>query len=225
MKKIHYLLVLVLMAAIISACSSAPAATSTSATQPAAALSCTPVPVTQTALSENLTLRVGTLELDGTSSSVDAEQAAELLPLWKALRTLSQSESTAIEELEAVLDQISETMTEEQLAAISAMQLTREDMAALMQEYGLSSGIGTGEGPSPERQATAQALRDSGQMPAGGGFFGGQGGGPGAGQGLGEGALPPGTTGTDSATTRTRAAQGFNSPLYDVVIEYLESLL
>ena len=221
MKKTLLILVLALMLVFASACST-PAATSTSATQAAAAVSGTPVPGTQTALSENLTLLVGTLELDGTSSSVDAAQAAELLPLWKALRTLSQSESTAIEELEAVLDQISETMTEEQLAAIAAMQLTREDMAALMQEYGLSSGIGTGEGPSPERQATAQALRDSGQVPTGGGgFFGGQGGG----QGMGEGALPPGTTSTDSTTARTRAAQGFNSPLYDVVIEYLESLL
>lgn len=225
MKKTLLILVLVFVMVFFSACSSAPADTSTSATQPAAAVSGTPALGAQTALSENLTLLVGTLELDGTSSSVDAEQAAELLPLWKALRTLSQSESTAIEELEAVLAQIRETMTDEQVEAIAAMQLTRADMAALMQEYGLSSGIGAGEGPSPERQATAQALRDSGQMPAGGGFFGGQGGGPGSGEGLGEGALPPGTTGADSTTARTWAAQGFNSPLYDVVIEYLENLL
>lgn len=225
MSKTLFILVLAFMMIFASACSSAPATISNSATQASAAVSGTPAPGTQTALSENLTLLVGTLELDGTSHSVNAEQAAELLPLWKALRTLSQSESAAIEELEAVLYQIRETMTEEQLDAIAAMQLTRAEMAALLQEYGLSQGLGTGEGPSPERQATAQALRDSGQMPAGGGFFGGQGGGPGAGQGLGEGALPPGTTGTDSTTTRARAAQGFNSPLYDVVIEYLENLL
>ena len=38
-------------------------------------------------------------------------------------------------------------MTSEQIDAIVAMQLTIEDMGVVMQEYGLTSGMGTGETP------------------------------------------------------------------------------
>jgi hypothetical protein len=59
---------------------------------------------------------------------VTAEQAAELLPLWQTLQVLSESDTAADQEMEALTTQVQETMTAEQRQAITAMNLTREDM-------------------------------------------------------------------------------------------------
>ena len=48
-------------------------------------------------------LLVGTFRLEDSSLAVDAAQAAELLPLWKAYRSLSASDSSSSLELEAWL--------------------------------------------------------------------------------------------------------------------------
>jgi hypothetical protein len=101
---------------------------------------------------------LGTLRLEGTAEAVTAEQAADLLPLWQALR----GGITVEAEVDAVLKQIEMEMTEEQLEAIAAMQLTQEDLQAWMAEQGPGAGAGfpgRGEGDqiSPEVQATRQA--------------------------------------------------------------------
>jgi hypothetical protein len=114
-------------------------------------------------------LMVGTLKLEGGDQAVTPEQAAELLVLWQASRTLSRSGTGATEEVTAVLNQIEAAMTPEQIAAIAAMQLTRADIQSMSQAMGLSTGSGDGAGPegsrgqgqnlSPEEQATRQAER------------------------------------------------------------------
>jgi hypothetical protein len=84
-------------------------------------------------------------------------------------------------ELQAVFNQIQDTMTSEQISAIADLQLTGEEMAQLMENLGLSFGFGgSGFGDlTPEQQATAQAARESGggfpggDFPGGGGFPGG----------------------------------------------------
>jgi hypothetical protein len=103
-------------------------------------------------------LSLGTLLLEETDDAVTPDQAKALLPLWQAL----QGGVTAQAEVEAVLKQIEGTMTNDQLAAIARMQLTREDMGTWMQEQGVGFGGGPpggtgGQGQSPEARATRQA--------------------------------------------------------------------
>ena len=132
-------------------------------------------------------LIVGTINLEETDLALEAEMAEELLPLWKMYKSLVESDTTAQAELSALLDQIQETMTTEQIEAIAAMELTKEDMAAINQEMGWgaqkalegekngeSGDFGKGQGGipggipggagkqgnmTPEQIATAQAKR------------------------------------------------------------------
>ncbi|MCP4543470.1 MAG: hypothetical protein GY832_40680 [Chloroflexi bacterium] len=110
------------------------------------------------ALAASSQLTLGTLNLEGTENAVTPEQATALLPLWQAL----QGGVTAQAEVDAVLKQIEGTMTQEQLAAITAMQLTREDMRAWMEAQGINTrggfpGAGEGQELSKDERATRQA--------------------------------------------------------------------
>jgi len=129
------------------------------------------------ALDTSSRLILGTMRLEETEHAVTPEQAATLLPLWQAL----QGGVTAQAEVSALMKQIQETMTAEQLDAIAAMRLTQENMQTWMQEQGLGMGggpgqpgggqgqpSGGGQGLSEEERATRQA-----EFAAGGGGFGG----------------------------------------------------
>jgi hypothetical protein len=143
------------------------------------------------ALSVSSQLMLGTLLLEGTEQAVTPEQAATLLPLWQAL----QGGGVAIQaEIDAVLKQIEGAMTQEQLEAIAAMQLTQDDLRAWMEEQGMSGGgpgpgaggPGGDEGGRPPggdmSDEEREALRAT--MEAGGGFPGGPPGGA-------DGEMPP----------------------------------
>ncbi|MFL7793555.1 MAG: hypothetical protein AB8I69_15545, partial [Anaerolineae bacterium] len=129
------------------------------------------------ALSVSDQLMLGTLLLEGTEHAITPEQAKTLLPLWQAL----QGGVTIEIEVNAVLKQIEGTMTQEQLQAIAALQLTQDDLQAWMEEQGMSGGAhGPGAGgpgdsgdmSDEEREAaraTWQAGSDGGGMPPGGG--------------------------------------------------------
>jgi predicted small secreted protein len=134
------------------------------------------------ALSVQGQLALGTVQLEETAVAVDETQAAALLPLWQALQSLSNSDTTAQAELDAVVSQIQETMTAAQIEAIAAMALTTESMAELI-ESGELSGFGRGFNRGGEG-ATEGGLSGGGLRP--GGLPGGgnpQGGGPGGGPG------------------------------------------
>jgi hypothetical protein len=108
------------------------------------------------ALSVGGELALGTIQLEGTENAVTPEQAVALLPLWQSL----QGGVTAQAEVEAVLKQIEGTMTQEQLEAVAAMQLTQEDLGAWMQEQGLGTPPGEGMPPGgemPPEMATRMA--------------------------------------------------------------------
>ena len=109
---------------------------------------------------------MGTLKLEETDHAVASDQAADLLPLWQVLNSLSSSDTAAQEEINAITEQIQETMTAEQLAAIEAMELTGEDIFATMQELGLTYSPG-------QREGTPRPGFRGGQGPGGGGFPGG----------------------------------------------------
>ncbi len=186
-----------------------------------------------------LQLALGTFKLESTAYAIDAEQAAALLPLWKAARSLSQSETAATEEVNAIVKQIQETMTGEQIQAIQGMKLTMRDMGDIAEELGLEfAGEGGFGNIDPELRATMQAARESGQAPPdgfGGGVPGaGPGGGPGGGFGGGVPGGGPGGEGLSPEARQTAIAErggfpgatlGLNTALLDALIEFLESKL
>lgn len=189
----------------------------------------------ENALPVEMQLAVGTLLLDGTENEVDSATSAQLVTLWKAARSLSESDSTAQAEIDALYKQIEETMTPARIEAISDMQITRQDMTQVFQDMGLEFGnlserFGT---LTPEMQATAEAARESGQFPGNGaGLRRFEGGAPGEGftggppGGIPDGGFPsgPGASANSDNTeqaTRNRGS-GLVGPVYDALIQYLE---
>jgi hypothetical protein len=173
-------------------------------------------------------LIIGIFKLEDTAQAVTAEQATELLPLWQVYSELSTSDTASQAEVDALFEQIEGTMTSEQMQAIESMQLTQEDIFAVMQEQGIA--MGGGQELSAEQIATAQAARSSG----GGGFTppdggvppgGMQGSGPGDGGGFDGG---QGLSTEQIATARAARAEsgGFNrvpSALIEALIELLKT--
>ncbi len=163
-----------------------------------------------------LKLALGTFKLDKTDYPITMEEAKELLPLWKAASVLSKSDTTAAQELQALVNQIQRTMTPDQIKAIDGMGLSFKDMSSIGEEFGLDIGTGSFGNMSPEMQATMEAARSSGQGPPGG--FGGPG-------------FPGGDPGggfspqASEAATGSRGATGLGLPssLMDAVIKFLEA--
>ncbi len=132
------------------------------------------------ALSIIAQLAVGTLQLEETELAVDETLAAEILPLWQAAQSLSNSETAASAEVEAVLNQIQDAMSPDQVTAIADMSLTSDSLTELMESGAITFGPGRGQGQGQDSGADA----DTGFNPqAGGGPGGGAGGfgGPGGG--------------------------------------------
>ena len=149
-------------------------------------------------------LAAGTLLLEETELAVDETLAAELLPLWRAAQSLINSDTAAALEIEAVYNQIQDTMTPDQISAIAEMELTEESLTTLMEEGVLDFGRGGFAGGRGEDT-------DEGFAPPGGGFMSGQGGsgfprgGPGGGPG---GGIPEGMNPEIMATRQAQFAEG-----------------
>ena len=69
-------------------------------------------------------------------------QAAALVPLWQAYAQLTSSNTAAQAEIDAVVSQIQSTMTPQQVQAITAMKLTRQDLSHHDEHLGLTNGFG-----------------------------------------------------------------------------------
>jgi len=177
-------------------------------------------------------LLMGTFKLEDTDNAVDADQAKQLLVLWKGLKTLAGSDSVSPAEVQGLEKQIEATMTEAQRQAIEEMGLQMEDMAGIMAELGIEFGGAGGRmaDMTEEERAALQAQRE-----AGGGFGGGEGrllrdahggGGGGAFGGPGGGGMNPEQIQTIQAV---RAASGGGariavpSVLIDALIELLQN--
>jgi hypothetical protein len=233
MKKIGFLIGMVFVIFVLAGCSTASQDISA---QPAKDITvATPNPEEGSSLA--LQLALGTFKLEETELAITSERASELLPLWKAARSLGQSENVSEVEVNAVYNQIQEVLSAEQMGAIIAMQLSFEDMQSVGEEYGFELVRGTGFGfdnLSPELQATAQARRESGEFPMPG-QGGGSGGGMGEGGGPGGGFFRSGDTeGFDLEARQTaiakgggvqRAQIGVNAALLEAVIQFLEAKL
>ena len=108
------------------------------------------------ALSVRMQLVVGSLLLDNTDLAVDSVMAEKLLPYWKMYKVLAESDTKAPEEMDAVIDQIQETMTADQLSYIVDMQITQETMLTLVSDLGIneksiSEGMKGGAGTGVDR--------------------------------------------------------------------------
>jgi hypothetical protein len=151
MNKIIVVCLLTILTLVQSACGGASSAQTTFASDPTTAT----LPVATQLL-------LGTFKLEGTNQTMTADQATELLPLWQVYSDLITSDTAAQEEIDALIEQIQNTMTTEQLQAIKDMKLTGNDMFTLMQEQ----GINLGTGPSASG-SSASSSSPSGGMPGG----------------------------------------------------------
>jgi hypothetical protein len=187
-------------------------------------------------LPQAMMLALGTFKLDKTAHPVDAAEAAQLLFLWKGMRTLSQEQTVANEEVQGLIKQIQDTLKPEQIDAINGMNLSFQDISLIAMETGLDLGNFGGQSGnlSPEARATFQAARQSGQFQ--GGYGGGQipgagGGGNRPGGGIpGEGGPPVSSTNTTN-TTQSRGSGGsfqklgISPAMIDAVIQFLQAKL
>lgn len=99
------------------------------------------------ALSAQMQMSIGIMQLEGTANAVSTEQAIKLLPLWQGIHNGSFENAT---ERNAVLKQIESAMTPDQMNAIAAMNLTFEDMGSWAEANGIElprgGGFGGGNG-------------------------------------------------------------------------------
>ena len=107
------IVLLVGLAACGSQANATSAGTSSTSTQQGAS-----TPSTETVQSK---LGIGILQMAGTDLAVTKEQANTLLPLWKALKSLSNDSSTSATEISALYQQIQDALTSAQVQAIGKM--------------------------------------------------------------------------------------------------------
>ena len=184
------------------------------------------------ALSGATQLLVCTFKLEDTDLAVSAEQASQLLPLWQTLQELSTSNTAAKQEINAVVDQIKGSMTAQQLARISAMKLTQQDVMSLMSQAG-GSPNGANATTTPMAMngfpgGTNSQGGGGGEGPSGGGPAGGPpaGGAPGGGMPSGGGIDPGAMGGAGGASTTPQAVRQMPNqvpaPLLTALIELLQ---
>ena len=125
-------------------------------------------------------LALGTIMLDGTENVVTAEQAQTMLPLWQLYQSMMSEDTTASEELDAILSQIEKAFTKEQLSAMESLDYSNS--MQIMAQMGLRNGFGAVNGESGERPEITQGggmngggmnggdRTFNGEMPSGGSF-------------------------------------------------------
>lgn len=185
-------------------------------------------------LSERTRLILGSIGLEETELKITTEQASDLLPQWKVLKNLLGSDSASQVEIDALQEQIKESLTSEQSDWIDNLRYTPEEYQAAIKDF-IPEGMNFGgianlsEEEIQARMATRQAAT-GGNLPQD--FPGGTGGGPGgeAGRIL-QGGGPGGNFGTmsgtpnaDSGTQQGRAGGSqFDILLIDQLITILEA--
>lgn len=174
-------------------------------------------------------LALGTISLGSTPNAVNASQAASLLPLWKALLALANTANSSTIEINALIEQIQETMTPAQLQSIAAMKLTQADFQKVMQTAGVTLGGGQNGGTRTGNNGTGGTGGNTNRQGGNGGgnfVFGGGPGGPGGIPGAGgsttgqQGAASNSTQATIAARQSRQAITG-NTAMINVAIVYL----
>lgn len=184
----------------------------------------TPLGSTENGLSIASQLAVGTLKLAGTDQAVTAEQAKDLVVYWETYRQLSQSDTVAQAEYDGLISQIEETMTADQMQAITDMSITQQDVFASMQGVAVTTNASVSSTGN-----TSTGSDGGGGMPAGGPPADGGGAPPDGGMGGDMGGTIP-TSGTDQTqssqdSVSTGATAGIPSALIEAVIQSLQQIL
>jgi hypothetical protein len=213
MKKLTFSIFTVLILAL-TACSS------TSDTQQVSPEQSTNASPTELPLASKLV--IGSFKLEGTENAITVEQATQLIPLWQVYQQLSTSDTAAQEEITSLAEQIQETMTTDQMAAIDAMNLTPQDVFTTMQEQGIQFG-----GNRQQNQSGNQQNGNNFVPPGGGGesFVPPEGGAPGVGGGQN---ISPEQIATAQALRETNGGGGnfgFNNtpaPLIEALVKLLQ---
>ena len=230
------LVLLTLLALALGACSGSSAGTeTTSTTESTQSTVSTPEDMGDTVeMNEVSQLAFGTLYLDDTDLPVTAEQAQIMLPLWQLYQTMASEDTTASEELDAIVQQILSAFTEEQLAALDEMDLSNP--MTLMSDFGAGNFSATTEdGEAIERpenfSGAPEGFESGGGVPSIGGAFeggGGMGQGMGAGMGAGTGIndnADPEAIATAQADRQTGFGEQQALRFIPAVISYLEGII
>jgi hypothetical protein len=177
-------------------------------------------------------LAIGTMLLEDSQLAVGSEQAAQLLPLWQVYNNLTNSDTTAQAEIDAIEKQIKDSMLPEQMAAIQEMGINNESMRQLFESLGLEPGFGgrMGSQGTPESETGELPFQggEGGSIPGGGMMRGEGGGGPGLGgmapegmPGI-QGQADPSLQATRQAQMGTRQNMGLNPMLLNALVELLQ---
>ena len=174
----------------------------------------TPISSTDNELPIATRLAVGTLKLEEIGQDVTAEQAEELVVYWQVYKELSQSETAVQAEMDGLVAQIQETMTDPQLQAITDMALTQQDVLTAMQGMSVVSS---------NSSDTTVSAPSGGDMPADG-FPDGGGAFPGGGIAMDVSGVTRATDQAEDAQTNLDSIEtaGVPSILIDAVIESLQ---
>lgn len=210
MKKIITITILSVLALVLTACGasagSSPSNSSSSSGSPSDAGSSgssntASVNGTPATGPSALQLAAGMLKLDGTSNAVTAQQAAQLLPLWQSLQQIESTpvaqgtpqgagtpgggrfNSTMMQQMSAQIVLIQNAMTPAQIQAITAMNLSMQDIFTAFQQAGITmTGPGQGGGfrqnggtfTPPQGTPRASGTPGAFQGNGGGNFSGGR---------------------------------------------------
>lgn len=164
MKKIFVLIMILVLAVFATACSSSDtAATTAPETASDTVTTASTINVDyENALTLRNQLNLGILKLeDNPDLAVTPEQATQLIGLWQGLTALTKSGTGATVEVDAMLNQIENTLTVEQRQAIVDMHLVQDDIQAVAQEWGLSFGNGTTEDGATRGQGAGKNMSDA----------------------------------------------------------------
>jgi hypothetical protein len=236
MKKMITITVMLVSVVFLAACSSGKTSTTTEAsvgTVEAVRLS---TAYADHALPVEMQLVVGSLTLKDSDYSLDPELAGTLLPYWKVYDSLLSSDTAAQEEKDALIEQIQDSMSPDQLNYISSLQLTSDNLMQQVRDLGVFESVRTGDGSNsgdgnfaftPPDDIPEGFQPGAGRGPGGGD---GQGGGPGGGgvPGGGDGNLDPSIQATmEARRSEMGTSGGFGTdrllqPLVEALISQLE---
>jgi hypothetical protein len=153
-KKNLFLLCAIILIFNLTACSAIQlpwASASTSSTQTSSLANFSGQPVKNK-------LAVGMLQLEGSDLAITPAQAKELLPLWKAVKSLSKDSNTTSDEMAALYVQIEGVLTANQVKAIENLDMSTGDLTALVQKYESQTSVSSSS-PSTTTSQSAQSAQ------------------------------------------------------------------
>jgi hypothetical protein len=193
----------------------------------------------ENAVTEEMQLVLGSINLQSTDLAITADQAKALIPLLTEVKTITENmmpargegapeqgqaqldqsfneEMTqAQEQLKELYSQIKAVFSSEQLQAIADMKITRESAKTIQESLGIEmtgpqGGAPMGDGQAPQGEPPAGGPGDGGQPPADG-------------QALADGQMM-GTPPADDSGRMRGGGMMLSTELIDAIVTYLETL-